>query len=202
MLRLIARLMGCHFKSLLLQICIYMALAGIRELHAPSPPSAAHALLIGWTVVIDRNCRAAFGEKSFVIPGNGHRTAIPRTAFRVFLTVVAALFQDWASTAMPSLQYAAFRAFVTVIPGTWTSTATATRWHSAFVTVVTTLFQEMDTHCRAHAAFRRLGYSNSKKWASSTTAPRPEFRENLFVTKDCCIPGNRHRLPCHAVHLD
>ena len=101
---------------------------------------------------------------------------------------------------MPSLQCAAFRAFVTVIPGTWTSTAT--HWHSAFVTVVTTLFQEMDTHCHAHAAFRRLGYSNSKKWASSTTTPRAEFRENSFVTKDCCIPGNRHRLPCHAVHLD
>ena len=43
-----------------------------------------------------------FGEKSFVIPGNGYRTAIPRTAFRVFVTVVAALFQDWASIAMPS----------------------------------------------------------------------------------------------------
>ena len=30
-------------------------------------------------------CHAAFGEKSFVtavIPGNGHRTAIQRTAFR------------------------------------------------------------------------------------------------------------------------
>ena len=36
---------GSQFKSLLLQICIYMALTGIRELHAPSPPSAAHALL-------------------------------------------------------------------------------------------------------------------------------------------------------------
>ena len=47
--------------------------------------------------MIDRNCRAAFGEKSFVtavIPGNGHRTAIPRTAFRAFVTVVAALFQE------------------------------------------------------------------------------------------------------------
>ena len=33
------------WKSLLLQICISMALASTRELHAPSPPSAAHALL-------------------------------------------------------------------------------------------------------------------------------------------------------------
>ena len=99
---------------------------------------------------------------------------------------------------MPSLQCAAFRAFVTVIPGTWTSTATATRWHSAFVTVVTTLFQAMDTHCHATRCMR--GYRiNSKKWASSTTTPRAEFRENSFVTKDCCIPGNRHPLPCHAV---
>ena len=106
---------------------------------------------------MDRNCRTAFGEKSFVtivVPGNGHRTAVPRTAFRAFLTVVAALFR--ASTAMPSLPCAAFRAFATVIPRTWTSTAMpragirlAFGRHLAFVTVVTTLFQEIDTHCHA-----------------------------------------------------
>ena len=39
-------------------------------------------------------CRAAFGEESFVIPGNGHRTAISHTAFQAFVTVVAALFQE------------------------------------------------------------------------------------------------------------
>ena len=49
---------------------------------------------VGWTVVTDRNCRAAFGEKLFVTAGNGHPTAIQRTAFRVFVTVVAALFQE------------------------------------------------------------------------------------------------------------
>ena len=27
--------------------------------------------------------------------------------------------------------------------------------------------------------------------------PHAEFQENSFVTKDCCIPGNRHHLPCH-----
>ena len=34
------------WKLLLLQICISMALTSTRELHAPSPPSAAHALLM------------------------------------------------------------------------------------------------------------------------------------------------------------
>ena len=63
-----------------------------------------------------------------VIPGNRHRTAIPRTAFRAFVTVVAALFQE--------LGVSCHAAFVAVIPGTWTSTATATRWHLAFVTTV------------------------------------------------------------------
>ena len=49
---------------------------------------------VGWTVVTDRNCRAAFGEKLFVTAGNGHPTAIQRTAFRVFVTVVTTLFQE------------------------------------------------------------------------------------------------------------
>ena len=89
---------------------------------------------------------------------------------------------------------------MTVIPGTWTSTATATSWHWA---LVTTLFQEMDTHSMPHAALLSAGgYSNSKKWATSTTLPHAEFPENLFVTKDCCIPGNRHQLLCHPQHLD
>ena len=83
-------------------------------------------------------------------------------------------------------------------------------WHSAFVTVVTTLFQEMDTHCCTRciaallhcciAAFWRLGYSNSKKWASSTTVPCAEFRTEFrteFPTefrensKDCSVLYSR-----------
>ena len=125
-----------------------------------------------------------------VFPGNGHRTAIPCTAFRAFVTVVAALFQELGVYCHDIIAMRCIRAFVTVIPGTWTSTATATCWHSAFVTVVTTLFQEMDTHCHATrciSAFRRRGYSNSRE---------------LVCDEDCCIPGNRHQLPCHALHLD
>ena len=70
-----------------------------------------------------------------VIPGNGHRTAMPRTSFRAFMTVVATLWlhysRNWASAAMPSLPCTAFQAFVTVIPGTWTSIAMphAGIWH-------------------------------------------------------------------------
>ena len=50
-----------------------------------------HYRLDGPFVVIDRNSRAVFGEKSFVtvvIPGNGHRTAMPHTAFRAFVTAL------------------------------------------------------------------------------------------------------------------
>ena len=82
MLRLIAHLMGESFnwrvtctvwhhttfkrasafqiwKSLLLQICISMALASTRELHAPLPPSAAHALLVvamDLKLAVNNNC--------------------------------------------------------------------------------------------------------------------------------------------------
>ena len=50
---------------------------------------------LDWMYRYDR--RAAFGEKYFVtvvILGNGYRTAMPRTAFQAFVTVVAALFQE------------------------------------------------------------------------------------------------------------
>ena len=95
---------------------------------------------------------AVFGEKSFVtvvIPGNGHRTAMPRTAFRAFVTVVWLHYsRNWASTA--AMPCAAFQAFV----------CHATRWHSAFVTVVTTLFQEMGTHL--HATCYMLNFERTR----------------------------------------
>ena len=78
-------------------------------------------------------------------PGNRHRTAIPRTAFRAFVTVLAALFQELsvcchAIIAMPC---------ITSVCDHYSRNM---RWHSAFVTVVTTLFQEMDTPAMLHAA--------------------------------------------------
>ena len=94
-----------------------------------------------------------------VIPGNGHRTAIPRTAFRAFVTVVTALFQELGVYCYAIIAMHCIGAFVTVIPGTW-------HWHSAFVTVVTTLYYRKWTPtAMPQAAFGWCGYSNSKKWA-------------------------------------
>ena len=42
--------------------------------------------------------------------------------------------------------------------------------------------QEMDLTATQHTAFQPHCYSGA-------------FQENSFVTKDCCIPGNRHQLP-------
>ena len=125
-----------------------------------------------WTDVIDRNCR-----------------------------------RNWASTAMPSLPCAAFRAFVTVIPGTC---ATATRWHSGGVCDCCDPRKWTPTAMpHAHAAFwcciSALHFGGVAIVIPRNGHHQPrcaEFRENLFVTKDSCIPGNRYQLPCHALRLE
>ena len=120
---------------------------------------------------------------------NGHRTAMSRTAFRAFVTVVAALFQELGGCCHAIIAMRCISSVCDCYSRNMDINCHSTRWHLAFVT---TLFQEMDTHCRAtccisidgvttnfmpHAAFsvlhfRRRGHSNPKKWASSTTMPR------------------------------
>ena len=106
---------------------------------------------------------------------------LPCTAFRVFVTVVAALFQEL---------------------GVYCHAIIAMRCISS---VCDCYSRNMDINCHCHAlAFGVCDCCDYRKWTLTAmhTMPRPEFRENSFVTKDCCILGNRHRLPCHAVHLD
>ena len=130
-----------------------------------------------------------------VIPGNGHRTAIPRTAFRAFMTVVAALVQEL---------------------GVYCHAIIAMRCISS----VCGYSRSMDIGCHCHAlAFGVCDCCDYTIPGNGHTLPchklhfgsvaiviprnghhqprcRAEFRENLFVTKDCCIPGNRHQLLC------
>ena len=128
-----------------------------------------------------------------VIPGNRHRTAIPRTAFRAFVTVVAALFQELGVCCHAII---AMRCISSVCGCYSRNMDINCHCHAlAFGVCDYTIPGNGHPTAMPHAAFRLRGYSNSKKWASSTTVPRTEFRENSFVTKDCCIPGNRHQLP-------
>ena len=122
-----------------------------------------------------------------VIPGNGHRTAIPRTAFRAFVTVVAALFQELGVyTAVPSLRmpWAAFRAFVTVVPE-----------HGHQLPLPRAAFGVCDccdytTPGNGHPLPLHFGGVAVVIPRNGTTMPRAEFRENSFMS---CIPGNRHQ---------
>ena len=84
-----------------------------------------------------------------VIPGNGHRTAMPRTAFRAFVTVVAALFQELGVYCHAIIAMCCISSVCDCYSRNMDINCLATCWHSAFVTVVTTLIQEMDTHCYA-----------------------------------------------------
>ena len=121
---------------------------------------------------------------SWAGPGN-EATATLRTAFQAIVTVVAALFQELGGVYCHAI--IAVCSTVSSVCDCHSRNMDinchATCWHSAFVTVVTTLFQEMGTHCHATHCISACDYSNSKKWASSTTMPRAEFRENSFVTK-------------------
>ena len=126
-----------------------------------------------------------------VIPGNRHRTAIPRTAFRAFVTVVAALVQELgvcchAIIAMRcissvcdcysrnmdinchchALAFGICDCCDYTIPGNGHPLPCHTlAFRLAFRLAFLLHF------CCISAAFLLCGYSNSKKWASSTTAP-------------------------------
>ena len=126
-------------------------------------------------------------------------------AFRAFATVIPG---TWTSTATATLALALAFGICDccdyTIPGNGHSLPCHTLHFGCCISAAA--FRPLHFgRCISAAAFffwgggGGHGYSNSKKWASSTLAPPTEFRENSFVTKDCCIPGNRHQLPCHAV---
>ena len=128
-----------------------------------------------------------------VIPGNGHRTAIPRTAFRAFATVVAALFQELGVYCHAII---AMCCISSVCDCYSRNMDINYHCHVLAFSVCDCCDYTIGNGHPLPSAFGQSGYSNSKKWASSTTMPHAEFRENSFVTKDCCEIG----INCRATH--